>query len=220
MTSRDARRDRAMRLVAGGLSLRAEVVEVIARQDGTDIHNGALGRAVTSLVTDGLMDVTIVRLFGRGSLHVLRLSDAGRAWCELRGVRVERSEWDTLRERHAGETYVRHAAACLALAYHARRRGWRVVMMPWVRWRWQPDALVLRQGERVYVEVEMRARRERVEAGKWANALVCAGYERAKLGICALRPYAVERFTGWVPGALVTDLQSLFRGQAGLWQER
>ncbi len=139
----------AVQILASGICLRTEL------KSRMGLSCGAMDRLTKALLEEKLVEQIV---FGNGQTKyaVLRLTDKGVALAFDLGYPVRKSEWDILAERHRAEDYRQHAFAILLFAYHARRRGWRVEVCPPVDHPLvEPDVLVEKDGERVYVEVEV-----------------------------------------------------------------
>lgn len=207
-------------VLACGYGTRAEVVRVTAERLGLRYPSGGVSRQYQRFESVGMIVTQNVRLFGCGMVQLVELTPHGQAVCGyLAQIPPQGSEWQTMRKGHQGDDQMRHTAAVLTFAAQARRRGYFVTVLPDVPLceDCRPDLLVECMLDKVYVEVEMRARRERVEQGKFERGLRMARRMGAELGIVGMAPYARDRFADWVDGALVTDLSSLCKGQNDLW---
>jgi len=231
MGSKEDRLFYTMQLLVTGISTRVELAWKICKEFSLVYPSGSVTRLIGEIKQMGLVETQHIRLFRSGSFELIKLSQQGRQWCidnSLGGVYGPKySEWDYLREYHAGDSCPRHTAGLLMFAHQARkRRYYRVDLLPYVRTvlpyaylpDWRPDAYIEGDGHGVYVEFETRARLEKARAGKWEKAQRYANANGGSLGIVAIYPYAREKLAEWAPDALVTDLQSLCRDrQQGLW---
>lgn len=211
----------AVRLLADGVCLQAELCERIG------VSGGASKRLVGALLESGMAEQTMFKI-GHVSYGLLRLTQAGQVFAAEQGFVVRPSEWDVLRLRHEGGQNSKHALGVLLFAYHARKRGWRVEVCPRVDHPLVvPDVLVERDGERVFVEVEMLRNPRRLRRGsdntwvrKWANQYRFQGF----VAVCTTTPHKRAGITAYLkrhyPG-MATDLMSLARdGSSDLWLER
>jgi len=211
----------AVHTIAGGVCLQKEL------QHQMCLSGGAMDRLMTALLEQGLVERTLF-VNGQTQYGVLHLTDKGLALAREMGFEVRPSEWDILAERHHGEEYQQHAFAILLFAFHARRRGWRVEVCPEVdHLLVEPDVLVEKDGERVYVEVEVlrnpRKRRDGADntwVRKWRNQWQ---FQR-RVAVCTLTPRRMQGIVRYLkpryPG-MATDLATLARQpESDLWVER
>ena len=63
-------------------------------------------------------------------LTLLRLSEAGREYCQMAGWEIKNSDWQVMIDGHNGEEDQRHTMGVLALAWQARKRGHDVRLLP------------------------------------------------------------------------------------------
>lgn len=218
LTPEENRLDVLMKLMAAGISTRAELAWWTCQMLGLKHPSGTVARTIRLAQRKEYVESASVGMFAHGTVQLMRLTVAGFRYCINRGMIVNECEWVTMIRKHQGDIQPRHTAMVLMFAYQARKRGYQVKVMPrtYVQG-WIPDAAVVKGYERYYIEVETRARLERVEAGKWEKALSGAQELGAGLGIVALMPYARRKLMEWAPGAWVTDLSSLCQGQEKLW---
>ncbi|GIV67118.1 MAG: hypothetical protein KatS3mg047_1511 [Bellilinea sp.] len=215
------RMETAVQILAEGVCLRAEVKYRMG------LSSGAMDRLTKALLEQELIEQ---RFFGSGQTKyaVLRLTDGGVVFAAELGCPIRRSGWDILVQRHNAEEHAHHAFAILLFAYHARRRGWRVEVCPEVdNPLVEPDVLVEKDGERIYVEVEtLRNPRKRRDGAdntwvrKWINQY---NFQR-RVAVCTLTPkrmqgilrYLKPRFAG-----VATELTTLAKQpDSDLWLER
>ncbi|NIM95423.1 MAG: hypothetical protein GTO18_17135 [Anaerolineales bacterium] len=87
---------------------------------------------------------------------------------------------------HYEEQQREHTAAVLAFAYHSQKRNWQVEFpQPVEVTRAQPDALVRRNGDSIYIEVELGED----NANKWRNMAELQGF----VALCAATEATRER---------------------------
>ena len=215
------RMEDAVQILAGGVCLQTEL------QYRMRLSGGAVNRLVRALLEQQLVEQIF---FGSGQTKyaVLRLTDNGAAFAAELGCPIRKSEWDVLLESHNAEKHRRHAFAILLFAYHARRRGWRVEVCPQVDSRlFAPDVLVEKDGERIYVEVEVLRHPRRRKDGadntwvrKWINQYEFQGL----VAVCTLTPKRRAGITAYLKprwrGA-ATDIRTLAASpNSSLWAER
>ncbi len=214
--------EKALQILAEGVALRVEV------EYRMGIHGGASKRLFDTLIAEGFVKQWLQPM-NRFTYAVVRLTELGADFTMREyGVTVKPSEWEILVQRHNAEEHTHHAFAILLFAYHARRRGWRVEVCPEVdNPLVEPDVLVEKNGERIYVEVEtLRHPRKRRDGAdntwvrKWINQY---NFQR-RVAVCTLTPkrmqgilrYLKPRFTG-----VATELTTLARQpESDLWLER
>ncbi len=140
------------------------------------------------------------------TLRAYRLSEQGKAFCFRLGWRAAESDWDRLIARHEGLRFPEHTAAVLLFAVHARRRGYRVSVVPDTEGPYAPDIRLLRSGEQTDVEVELGAKER---PAKWRNMAAVQGF----VALCAATPNARQRLTADCRaagiGGKAADLQTL-----------
>ena len=219
-------------VAAGGVSSRMEIDRVISVAEQLSERTNSVRRPVEELVQSGLLETETIRMVSpfETGLAVVRLSEDGKALCRTWGWQVVEGEWERIVRLHQGAEQEAHTVMLLAFALHARLRGWDTVLLPQVDGtNAVPDALVERDGERWYVEVERGSGSRR----KWKNL---AGLNGGKVALCAadeegrarlVRDCKAERL-----GGVAADLRTLiFDGdsprkmldidpQAALWIER
>ncbi|MGB9801024.1 MAG: hypothetical protein ACPLUL_13115 [Thermanaerothrix sp.] len=195
-------------LAIGGISSRMEIDRVVSVVEGLSERTNSVRRPLDELVQTGLLICETIRMtspFETG-LAVYRLSEDGKALCNLWGWQVVENEWERLMRLHQGAEQEAHTVAVLAFVLHARLRGWDAVILPEVEGAARPDVLVERDGERWYVEVERGDGSRR----KWKNLAVLNG---GKVALCAaneagreklVRDCKAERLEG-----VATDLRTL-----------
>lgn len=189
-----------------GISLRQELAEKLAKQWGITPVTGSLKHLLKKVLPD--LDLIVqeeFRLVGPSTVLAWRLSAIGERLSRVLGATPVQSEWERLIKLHAGNDQPRHTAAVLYFAYQARRRGWQVQILPQISHGSEPDVLLTRSDQRLYVEVE----RGHSKKDKWLAQEDLQGFA----AFCALtqsRRYGLVREcqSAGVPG-MATDIQSL-----------
>lgn len=211
-------------LVAGGLSIRMEVGDALAARLGLKGRSGSLNRLMEAAVKGGLLGQTVLRVSlagGSTNLAVLVLTPLGRELSSALGWDLRETEWERLVRLHQGAEQPGHSCAVLAFAYHARRRGYAVEVLPTVPPPVEPDMRVTKAGEDLLVEVELGQDKD----NKWRNlaerqgrvALCAASAERRQALVAECRRLRL-------PG-LASDLETLIKtaraegGPGPLWLE-
>ncbi len=212
----------AVQILAEGVCLRTELQYRMQLSAG-----GAMDRLIKTLLEEELIEQ---QFFGNGKTRyaVLRLTDKGFVFAFELGCAVRKSEWDILAERHNAEVHRQHAFAVLLFAFQARRRGWKVQVCPKVDSPLvEPDVLVEKDGERVYVEVEVlrhpRKRRDGADntwVRKWYNQYHFQG----RVAVCTLTPKRMQGIVRYLKPrwrGMATELTTLAKNPySDLWLER
>jgi hypothetical protein len=208
-----------------GWSLRLEILTVVGRFAKVSPRSGSLKRIfVNGLSANGLVEGAVLSMNlskGQTRLAVLRLTEEGKDLCRMLGWEPIESEWERLIRLHDGDRQEAHTAAVQAFAYHARRRSWRAEVLPSVEGtKSQPDALVEKDDERIYVEVELGEDKP----AKWRNLAELQGF----VAVCAatadkrVRLVADCKLDGLK--GMATDIETLIQESGGivgrLWDER
>jgi hypothetical protein len=206
----------ALALVASGLSMRLEAAELIGLRFGVDGRAGSVRRMFDRMAKRGLFHKGIVRV-GSASIMMLRLTDLGKKVCRVIRIPVVETELERMLRLHGGERQKEHAGAVVIFAYHARKRGWLVEVLPEVEGAAEPDVLIANDEGSIYVEVELG----RQKRPKWRNMSMLQGC----VALCGLGPEGRDALVREVkalgiPGR-ATDLQTLIKGfdEGQLWVE-
>lgn len=215
------RMETAVQILAEGVCLQTEL------QYRMQLSGGAIDQLMKALLEEELIER---RFFGNGltKYAVLRLTDNGVAFATELGCPIRKSEWDILVQRHNAEEHSQHAFAVLLFAFQSRRRGWHVEVRPKVdNPLVEPDVLVEKDGERVYVEVEVlrhpRKRRDGADntwVRKWHNQYDFQG----RVAVCTLTPRRMQGIMRYFKPrwrGMATELTTLAKNpQSDLWLER
>jgi len=211
-------------MAALGRSVRLEILDAVGQSEGVGGRSGSLKRVFASgLVPGGFVEEAVLAMkLSRGPtrLAVVRLSERGQELARSLGWEPVESEWGRLLRLHEGEVQEAHTTAVLAFAFHARRRGWQAQVVPEVEGTAQPDAVVERENDRAYVEVELG--NEKPE--KWRNLSALQGF----VALCATtemrRAQLVAECKLYRLAGRATDLETLIQFSGGatngrLWVE-
>ena len=189
----------ALWVIAQGYCVRAEINRVVAEMTNTYHRSGAVMRLISKLNEIGLVFVKNNSLhlhLTRIQLHIVELSPHGKILCREFGWEIYENEWQRMKRLHEGDKgEERHTLAVLAFVYMARLRGYAAGVMPNIPkgWNSKPDALVERDGEQLFVEVELS---RHVKSHKWQNMAT----DQGAIALCARNPKHRE--------ALLIDAQS------------
>lgn len=210
------RRDVWERMQAGlylmattGWSVVQELMAGLSERYGIQPNADSLHRIFRlHLFQAGLIHYQILPHLIKNGLAVVRLTNIGKAISSTLGWPIFHSDWERLIEHHNGEEQPRHTAMVLDFAWQARRRGYKVEVMPAVESQFiMPDVYVERgAADKAFVEVE----RGRSKPEKWLNLIALQGY----IGVCVMTQ---ERRTIICKnelqllgvGGLATDLETL-----------
>jgi hypothetical protein len=118
---------------------------------------------------------------GKNRIIINTLTDLGRTVVQEMGVPIVESEWERLMRLHGGERQQKHAAQVCLFAHYARKRGWTTQICPEVKPPADPDILIEKEGERIYVEVEAGSGSPKRRMKKWRNQRNLQGF----VAICA-----------------------------------
>jgi len=221
-----------LNLVAQGFSLEAEIKSLIAQKLSIQANAGSLYRAIIRLDEGGILHRTTLRIQlgneitsfqGRGEITfaLLRLTRRGRGLCRGLATHMDKqwrpheTEWERMRRIHEqGKREPEHTLGTLIFAYQARQRGWEAGVMPDFReGRFVPDAVVEKDGEKIYVEVELHYGKE----AKWLNMHNALGYT----AFCGRSPQHEmtlrEECKKVREPIYATNLTSLITGEERLW---
>jgi len=218
-----------LNLVAQGFSLETEIKPIVARKANCGEYS--VYRAIKRLDESGILHRTkldiqlgseVVSFQGRGKMTFsqLRLNRRGRGLCRCLAHIDERwhpreTEWErTHRIHEQGKREPEHTLGTLVFAYQARLRGWKAGVMPNFReGRFVPDAVVEKDGEEFFVEVELHYGK----GAKWRNMHNALSY----IAFCGRSPQhekTLREECGKV-GSLIksTNLTRLITGEERLW---
>ena len=213
-------------LIAQGFSLRSEIQRIVAGYIGSSPRSGALRQLIADLRDRELLTANTLMLqcfpVGSTKLAVVQLSDTGRDLVNSLGWQIHETEWERMQRLHEkGNDQFRHTAAVLAFVYQARLRGWTAGVMPELdAGRFVPDALVEKDGESYYVEVELGEQKP----SKWHNMARHQGV----IALCGRTPEHRKKLLAEAKPAarkhhctrLGTDLRTLFeRSENPLWND-
>jgi hypothetical protein len=205
-----------------GFSLRLEILQVIGEIANVNPRSGSLTRMIDALVSKGLVDIGKISmsLSQPAKLAVLRLTDDGRELCGVLGWEPVESEWEKLIRLHDGNRQQEHTAGVLAFTYHSRRRGWEIEVLPYVEGNAEPDVLVMKGEERIFVEVEFG----QDKPNKWRNMAELQGF----IALCAATAEKRSKLVAECKldklNGIATDIETLIQESGGvlgkLWAEK
>jgi hypothetical protein len=194
-----------------GIVSKLEIETLIGLSNGLSTRAGSLVRASKDMVEANLLLEKSMRLSKSPSsaLKIYQLSDDGKALFKLLFEKAAiQDELSVMNEKHEGERFPDHTLAVLIFALHARRRGWATQLMPSVEGKAAPDLVILREDERLYVEVE---RGQKEKSAKWTGIAALNG---GTVALCAMTEKYRQRLVGdckllKINAGFATDLKSL-----------
>jgi hypothetical protein len=170
-------------------SLRWEVVQYCQRhaspqdvEKGLVVKNhdsGSIKRIFFRLEEKKLLERLVIENGNR--IIINTLTDLGRTVAQEMGVPIVESEWERLMRLHGGERQQKHAAQVCLFAHYARKYGWKTHVCPEVKPPADPDILIEKGDENIYVEVEAGSGSPKRRMKKWRNQRNLQGF----VAICA-----------------------------------
>lgn len=158
-------------LAVSGWAFRYAVHEALVDYDEklSSPQSGTFGRLWRRLRRNNLTSDAKYPV-GRMDIRIVTLTEHGKAAARtIADVEPLPSEWDILLEQHGGEEQAKHNAGVVLFSYQARRRGYAVELCPDVEHAAEPDVLLRKGDERLYVEVESGSGTEARLMRKWRN---------------------------------------------------
>jgi len=205
-------------LAITGWSYQRAPLDELARLLGLSPGAGSLKRLLKRLADAGLaIKATVPASPSR--IALVRLSDDGRKLAEALGLPVTESEWDRLLRLHGGERQQGHAALVCLFAWHARSRGHATQVCPHVEGRAEPDILLTKGDEQIYVEVEAESGSVERRMRKWRNQAALQNFVALAAPTPELRQRLAREAHAASKKGLATDLTSL-RSSDELWVQQ
>lgn len=188
--------------------------------------SGTDNRQITRLVSAGLV-ATETLATGNTRLKLVWPSEAGKRLLQKQGQPVVPSEWAILQEKHGGPQQQGHGVQVCLFTYLARSYGWQTTVCPAlpadVSSPSQPDVLVEREDERLYVEVEAGSGEVERRMAKWRNLAQWQGRVALAAPSPALRRTLVAEAQAAGTQGVATDMTTLRPAwdekQSGIWLE-
>jgi len=205
-------------LALTGWSYQRAPLDELARLLGVSEGAGSLKRLLNRLADAGLVIKATVPA-SPSRIALARLSDEGRKLVETLGLPLVESEWDRLLRLHGGERQQGHAALVCLFAWHARRRGHATQVCPHVDGHAEPDILLTKDDEQIYVEVEAESGSVERRMRKWRNQAALQGYVALAAPTPELRQRLAREAHAASKNGLATDMTSL-RMSEELWIQK
>lgn len=170
-------------------------------------------RAIQNLQLMGFIEIYEVRIIRKNLVYlIIELTEEGKTYCRAYGWEPIESDWEILKKHHQGEKQLKHSAAVLLFAFHARVRGWKVTLVPKAAGEtkpydpdYDPDIRITKANIQMMVEVETNKVRKKVE--KW----LISGSAQRYAAICTLTPARRESLEKEVLQANVRCFSTDFR---------
>lgn len=209
-------------LASTGWSLRHAIDEALAEQVGITVGSGSTKRVFNRLEKSGLVSQPVYDL-GNLQAAMLLLTEKGATVAKAIGFDPVPSEWTMLMQAHGGDQQAKHAALCCTFAYQARKRGWTVDLCPSVEGPAEPDALIAKDDNSIYVEVEAESGDPERRMRKWRNLADLQGFVALCANSEAVRERLVTEARAAAPNGVATDVSTLIQkariGEDGFWVE-
>ncbi len=207
--------------LARGTALQREVAEILVERDEriSDPGSGSLKRLFAWLEKRGICERKLEQ-HGQQRWMLVWLTEKGRDLARAMGLEPRESEWARLMRLHGGERQQGHALLTLLFAWQARKRGWQVEVCPAVDGPAEPDVLVERGGERIYVEVEAESGTSERRMKKWRNMVDLQGFVALVAPDQGTLKRLVQEARAASERGLATDIQTLLSEDSqDIWME-
>lgn len=207
--------------LARGISLQREVAEILVARDDrlNDPASGSLKRLFKWMEAQGFIRRDVLT-HGPSRWTVIWLAEKGRDLAQAMGLEPREGEWQRLMRLHDAGRQQEHAVLVLLFAWQARKRGWTVEVCPTVDGPAEPDILIQKGGESIYVEVEGESGTGERRMRKWRNMVALQGF----VALAAPDEGTLRRLLQEAKAAskrgMATDIQTLLNDDADeLWVE-
>ena len=193
-------------------SLRWELTRYVEELNDPDA--GSIKRLIERLEKANLISTRKV-----AKTIILSLTDLGREVATAMGVPPVETEWERLMRLHGGAKQEKHAAHVCLFTHYARKRGWRTLVCPEVEPPADPDVLIEKDDQLIYVEVEAGSGDPERRMKKWRNQRNLQGFA----AICAptenVRRMLVQEARSNTKRGMATDFMWLREPENDLWAE-
>ncbi len=210
-----------------GWSLRMAIADAIATHiPDTKGTSGSWKTAYTELESAELWLQRVIEPGGGLTAHIVAVSltEQGRRLLRTIGIQPVPSEWEVLMADHGGEEQARHASLVVTFAYHARLRGYATTVCPKVASPAEPDVLLTKGDEKIFVEVEAGSGEPERLMRKWRNQAALQGSVALCSTTAEARKVLTEDARHAADRGMATDLATLIgsanaEDYALLWAE-
>jgi len=174
-------------------------------------ESGSIKRLFTRLEGKKLIERLAVTN-GKSRIIINKLTDLGRTVVQEMSVPIaEESEWERLMRLHGGERQQKHAAQVCLFTHYARRRGCTTQVCPEVEPPADPDVLIEKEGERIYVEMEAASGSAERRMKKWRNQRQLQGFTAICSPTGGIRKTMVTEASATGKSGMATDFEWLRR---------
>ena len=210
--------------------MRWEIVQFAQRTASPDdekvlknSESGSVRRLILHLEAKKLIErITVIS--GQSKIIINVLTDLGKEVAQAMGVTLVESEWERLMRLHGGELQQKHAAQVCLFTSYARRRGWTTRVCPEAQPPADPDVLIEKDGQRIYVEVEAGSGSVERRMKKWRNMRNMQGFVAICAPTAAMRQTLVAEARSNTKKGMATDFGWLRQNddepQKGLWAQK
>jgi len=204
---------------AQGWALQYAIAEAIAKQDDKlqSGSSGSLKRLFAWIEKTALIKRLMVTR-GKSRWIVVTLTKTGQEVAKAIGYEPVENDWSRMLRLHGGEAQQKHALLTVLFTSLLRLRGWQIEVCPAVEGPAEPDVLIRKGGERIYVEVEGESGTEARRTKKWRNMARLQGF----VALCAPDEATRTRLEREAKSASkhgkATDIKWLLDNE-GIWAE-
>lgn len=204
-------------LAVTGYSVRRAIAEIAGKHFGISAGAGSLKRLFISLDKKGLTETRTFKLPWGAQVALSNLTELGKEIIQACGIEVVEAEWERLMRLHFGQE--EHAALTCVFTFNARRFGYCTEVCPEAVGNFEPDVLISKDGEKIYVEVEGESGEDTRRMKKWRNQEAVQGF----VALCAPTPEVRKRLVAEAKAAAkhgkATDIKTLIADSKDLWCE-
>jgi len=205
--------------LARGVALQREVAETLVARDErlNDPSSGSLKRLFAWMEKRDFVKRHVPGGLGL-RWTVIWLSEKGSDLARTMGLEPQESEWARLMRLHGGKQQQGHALLVLLFAWQARKRGWKVEVCPDVDGLAEPDVLIEKGDERIFVEVEAESGTGERRMKKWQNIVDLQGFVALAAPDEGTLKRLVQEARAASEHGMATDIQALLdAGTDELW---
>ena len=150
--------------------------ELVQRIDGVaNPDSGSLRRLILRMEKNKLLQRLPIAM-GKYRIIIVILTELGETVARSMAITPVESEWARLMRLHGGDRQQKHAAQVCLFTHYARRGGWTTQVCPAADPPADPDVLLEKAGQRIYVEVEAGSGSVERRMKKWRNQRHLQGF--------------------------------------------
>jgi len=188
-----------------------------------DPDSGSIKRLIKRLEKRNLIQRHTVTN-GQSRIIIVTLTELGKAVTAAMNVSIVESEWARLMRLHGGQAQEKHAAQVCLFTHYARQRGWTTRVCPEVEPPADPDVLIEKDGQQIYVEVEAGSGSPERRMKKWRNQRNLQGFTAICAPSASVRKRLVREARANSKKGMATDFMWLRdhkkEPELGLWAYR